>query len=339
MRATKITREMVARHAGVCKQTVSCYLNKTRGVSKDAAERIERAIKELNYVPNMIARGLSQKRTMSLAVICDDLGNPNYSEIISGIQKEANSKSYSILIFDISNNRDDVVNQIIARRVDGVILLTFKDKIGSENIQKLDDNNIKIVVTHSPGEISDKYMQLEPDFYSGLEETLLLLQKLGHQDIVMMSYFDLQDTYDTRLRIFVECYEKIFHRKARYFVDEEKNGATLESGKRLIKKLLLEKDLPTVILTTNDLMAIGMLKYLTKKHRAGEFSIIGFDNMLFDDYVFPSLSSIGYDKNIYGKKLVKMFLSSYAGEEARVDYVGTKLFQRESIYDIHTDPV
>ena len=94
MSGIKVTREMVAQYAGVCKQTVSCYLNKTRGVSKESSARIERAIRELNYVPNMVARGLSQKKTMSLAVICDDLGNPNYSEIISGIEQAAKAKDY-----------------------------------------------------------------------------------------------------------------------------------------------------------------------------------------------------------------------------------------------------
>ena len=50
MNGIKVTREMVAQRAGVCKQTVSCYLNKTRGVSKESADKIEAAIGELNYV-------------------------------------------------------------------------------------------------------------------------------------------------------------------------------------------------------------------------------------------------------------------------------------------------
>ena len=66
MNGIKVTREMVAQRAGVCKQTVSCYLNKTRGVSKESADKIEAAIGELNYVPNMVARGLSQKKRCRL---------------------------------------------------------------------------------------------------------------------------------------------------------------------------------------------------------------------------------------------------------------------------------
>lgn len=334
MSGLKVTREMVAQRAGVCKQTVSCYLNQTRGVSAESSARIEKAIRELNYFPNMVARGLSQKRTMSLAIICDNLGNPNYSEMISGIEQEANAQNYSVLIFDIASSGSSVVNQIISRRVDGVILLTFKSKIGDDNMQKLDAHEIKIVMTHSAGEISDRYMQLEPDYYSGINETLNKLKELGHRDIVMLSCFGLEDKYDRRLRVFKECYEKIFGREARYLVDEGNQEASLETGKRLAERLLNENLTATALLTTNDLMAIGAMKLLNERGLMRHFSIVGFDNMLFSEYVSPSLSSIGYDKIVYGKKLVNMFLASSAGEKNRTEYVKTKLFFRESICKI-----
>ncbi|MFQ7036160.1 MAG: hypothetical protein ACLRTQ_11080 [Candidatus Borkfalkia sp.] len=157
---------------------------------------------ELNYVPNMVG---DIKKTMSLAIICDDLGNPNYSEIISGVERAAKAKNYSVLIFDIAMDGDSVAKQIIARRVDGVILLTFKEKLGEKNICDLDNHDVKLVITHSAGEISDKYMQLEPDYTSGMEETLLALRERGHKDIVMLSCFGLDDKYDN-VKIFADCY-------------------------------------------------------------------------------------------------------------------------------------
>ena len=78
-------------------------------------------------------------------------------------------------------------------------------------------------------------------------------------------------------------------------------------------------------------MAIGAMKLLNERGQTGRFSVIGFDNMLFSEYVSPSLSSIGYDKIVYGKKLVNMFLASSAGEQIRTEYVKTKLFLRESV--------
>ena len=329
-----MTREMVAQRAGVCKQTVSCYLNKSRGVSKELAEKIEGAIRELNYVPNMVARGLSQKKTMSLAVICDDLGNPNYSEILRGIEQEANSRAYSVLIFDMASGNDSIVNQIIARRVDGVILLTFPYKIGDGNIRKLEDNGVRIVVTHSAGEIIGRYMQLEPDFLSGIEETLSELKKRGHEEIVMLSCFDREATPDKRLDDFIDCYEKLFARPARFVTDKTSREASLESGIRLAERMLAEHIPASAVIATNDLMAIGAMKAFSEAGLIDKISVVGFDNMIFSEYVTPSLSSIGYDKLAYGKKLFDMFFESSGGAPGRVVYVKTKLFLRGSIRDL-----
>ena len=84
-------------------------------------------------------------------------------------------------------------------------------------------------------------------------------------------------------------------------------------------------------MTTNDLMAIGAVKYFNQTGLIDRISVVGFDDMAFNEYISPSLSSIGYDKIEYGKKLVELFLASSGGAEARTEYVKTKLFMRESI--------
>jgi DNA-binding LacI/PurR family transcriptional regulator len=326
----KVTREMVAKKAGVCKQTVSCYLNKTRYVSKEVAQRIENAIKEYNYVPNMVARGLSKQQTMSIAVICDNLSNPNYSEIISGIEKAANKKDYSILIFDVRNNVDSIINQILARRVDGVIILTFMDKIGNNNLKKLEDNNVKLIITHSGGHINEKYMQLEPDFATGIEETILKLKDYGHKDIVMLSCFPLDVIIDKRLSIFIEIYEKYFKRNAVYVTGEKPYEATLKSGSLLAAKMFDNKISATAIITTNDLMAIGAIKELTNRKIINNISVVGFDNTSYNEYVTPAIASIGYDKINYGEKLFNKFLSNN-GSEQLTEFMNTRLYIRESL--------
>ena len=126
----KITREMVAARAGVCKQTVSCYFSGKRKVSPAAAERIERAIKELNYVPNMLARSLVMKETRTLAVICNDIANPNYSEIIGGIERAAQREGYTVAVYNAKNFSQRIVTDIISRRMDGVIVLISKRPSG-----------------------------------------------------------------------------------------------------------------------------------------------------------------------------------------------------------------
>ncbi len=327
----KVTREMVAERAGVCKQTVSCYLNNTRKISPKLSARIEQAIAELNYVPDMIARGLSQKRTMALGVVCSDLTNPNYSEVIEGIEHAAHQKDYSIFVFGAKEkNHDSMINQLIARRVDGVVVLDFKAHIGDKGFKRLSDNGIKVVLTHSAGEISKEYMQLEPDFGMGIRETLLTLKQLGHSDIVMLSCFDTERHDDKRLQLFAEYYQEIFGKKAVFLVADEP-VATLQTGSSLAKKLLDGGRPVTAVLTTNDLMAIGAMKELSDRGLTDQISVVGFDNVLYAEYLNPSLSSIGYNKSEYGEKLFKLFEDSFEGKESRVEFVQTMLFRRSSI--------
>ncbi|MBS1314718.1 MAG: LacI family DNA-binding transcriptional regulator, partial [Clostridia bacterium] len=216
----KITREMVAARAGVCKQTVSCYFSGKRKVSPAAAERIERAIKELNYVPNMLARSLVMKETRTLAVICNDIANPNYSEIIGGIERAAQREGYTVAVYNAKNFSQLIVTDIISRRMDGVIVLTFKKTIGEENFRYLAENGVRLVITHSAGEHAERYMQLEPDFSTGIDCAVRRLAELGHQKVAMLSCFQPGITIDERNKFFLESCARHFGGRAELLTGE-----------------------------------------------------------------------------------------------------------------------
>ena len=94
----KITRKDVAKYAGVSEQTVSYVLNNSRKFSDDVVNRVNKAIKDLNYQPDMIAKSMSQKQTKSVAVFIRDMENPIFPAIIHGFQKKAFEKGYSVYI-------------------------------------------------------------------------------------------------------------------------------------------------------------------------------------------------------------------------------------------------
>ncbi len=324
-----VTREQVAKRAGVCKQTVSCYFNGTRGVSRKAAERIDQAVKELNYVPNLIARSLSKQETKTLAVICGNISNPNYSEIISGIEKAAQEKDYTIMIFNAKGNCDKAISEIISRKVDGVILLTFKSAFGQFNLSKLEEYRVEMVVTHSGGEVSEKHMQLEPDFYFGIDQAVARLQELGHEKICMLSCFRPDYPIDKRLPCFIDSCTRRFGKEPLILFPEQNLDASFQTGSMLAERLLETGSECSAVIATNDLMAIGASQVFSERGKT--FSVIGIDNTVFAQYVSPPLSSIGYDKMVYGKKLFEMFLERRLGAPPRIEFVKTFLIERESI--------
>ena len=90
----KATRAMVAERAGVSVATVSYVLNNTRYVSPKLRDRINKAIEELNYHPDMIARSMVKKESRMLTIIANNLSNSMYGEIIMEFEKAAMAKGY-----------------------------------------------------------------------------------------------------------------------------------------------------------------------------------------------------------------------------------------------------
>ena len=81
-----VTREDVAKLAGVSGTTVSYVMNNTKRISPEVRQRVWDAAKQLNYHPNLLARGLATNETKHIAIIVKNLQNPYYTAIQEGIQ-------------------------------------------------------------------------------------------------------------------------------------------------------------------------------------------------------------------------------------------------------------
>ncbi len=124
----KSTIEDVARRAGVSPGTVSNALTGKRPVAEETYKRIRAAMDELGYQPNLVARGLVNRRTHVLSVVItelSDLGFYGYSSALTGIQRTANELGYSIMLHFVNSSGEaeifDTLDKIRARRVDGII--------------------------------------------------------------------------------------------------------------------------------------------------------------------------------------------------------------------------
>lgn len=118
----------VARLAGVSPITVSRVVNGAANVRPVTAQRVERAIRELGYVPNVAARGLRSKRTHSLALLVPDITNPFWTTVARAIEDAAQRQDYWVFL---CNTDEDPAKQerylavVAGQRVDGVILAPF----------------------------------------------------------------------------------------------------------------------------------------------------------------------------------------------------------------------
>lgn len=289
----------VAKHAGVSLGTASKIVNNTGNVNDKMREDVLKAVKELNYIPNVIARSLKTNLTYTIGIIIPEISNTFFSEVISGIQDVFETVGYSVLIYNthLDSHAEIKAFQVFNQKVDGIIFVS--NTINSALMKVLNELTIPLVLisTYAKGFIS-----LNIDNKKAAYTAVDYLCKAGHNKIAVLSgkEEDLNAGYprmtgyrqamkDNGLKIPNE-YIKIGNYK-------------FDDGIKHMTELLALRDRPTAIFAASDAMAIGALNTaLSKGFRVPEdISIIGFDDIEFASYCYPALTTIQQPRYEMGK--------------------------------------
>ena len=291
-RRNKPTIVDVAKLADVSVATVSRIINNQGGVRKETEDRIVQAIKELNYIPNAVARSMVQKETKAIAVIIPDIRNPFFSELVSSIEKKALEKDY---FTTLSNSNDSkvieskIVKHIIQRGVDGVIVTTADEE--GHQLKPLFDANIPVVAVDR---ILKNY-QVDTVIIGNREgayEAVQHLIKEGHQKIAIIR--GPQDTTPgiERYKGYKQALKENGLKESSEWI---KDGDFREqSGYDLTKQLYRLKDKPTAIFSSNNLMSLGVIRALKELNwKLGEeIAFIGFDDLEIATFIKPELTTV-----------------------------------------------
>ena len=120
--------------------TVSRVVNDSGYVSRQIRERVESVIKELNYHPNALARGLKRQRSHVVGILLPDIANPFSAQLVSGIQEMLIARGYSsfVCISERSAAREEAgIRALFDHRVDGIIVATRETPGGNELLERL----------------------------------------------------------------------------------------------------------------------------------------------------------------------------------------------------------
>lgn len=302
----KVTRKDVAKRANVSEQTVSYVINNTRKFSKEIVDRVNRAIIELNYIPNAAARALSTKTSYELSIIVHDIRNPIFNDIMSGFQEAAAQKNYFVTVVEGSESMDDRVKHFISRNFAGIFLFVLIDYQSFDFIPKLVNAGIKVVtdsVIEDPS-IQPYVSSVAINHYDGMSQIIDYLTKLGHEDIVYLSSVSKDKYFDKRYSGFIDAYKQKYHKEPFTLYSKRGNQTDIDLGRNLTKELIKSEKKFTAIVTTNDLMAYAAIETLEKHgYRVPEdVSIVGIDDLFFSHFGNPKLTSLGFDKIHYGRK-------------------------------------
>ncbi len=333
----RVTRKDVAKFANVSEQTVSYILNNKRQFSAEITDRVQKAVKQLNYKPDVIARSMSKKSTKSLCIVVNDISNPLFGEIIKAFEKSATKSGYFISFVDVNSDfRTHAVN-LISRRIEGVYVSLIPSQDTAGFIEELLDAGIKVVVGDNVfadnKKISEKAVVVNVDHEKGICESLQYLKDTGRKEIVYLSGLDIHSDTDHRYRYFVTHYRRIFGKDPIVVENEFPFSTQAEDGYKLMEKLFTGGVSCDAIITTNDLIAYGAIECI-KEHKKAvgkEIAVIGIDDIFFSKYLDPPLTTIGFDKSLYGKNIFKK-LSAYIekGEKPQDQSIESYLVVRKS---------
>jgi DNA-binding LacI/PurR family transcriptional regulator len=319
----------VARLANVSIATVSRSINRVPTVNPKTAKRVWRAIEKLDYFPNTQARALVSGRSRLLGLIVSEITFP---ELIQGFDDVAVEHGYDVLI--TSTNHDPgrmslCIRRMLERRVEGVAVMTFG--IEKPLLEQLAERKVPLVFVDA-GPEKPGVSLLRVDYGQGIRQGVQHLAELGHRDITFISgpkgLHSVQSRQAAFTRTLDECGIGCHH------MSVVEGDHTVEGGIQAVDYLLKSRRIPTAVMCSNDLTAIGVLH---KLHRSGlrapdDMSVIGFDNIHLAQVAIPPLTTIQMPCFELARAVVTALRAQVeaGGEPKRGYMINTQLIVRES---------
>jgi LacI family transcriptional regulator, galactose operon repressor len=299
----------VARQAGVSTVTVSRVLNNAPNVNLATRRRVEQAIEELGYVPNVAARSLRSKRTHSLALILPDVTNPFWTTVARGVEDAAQSSGYAVLLCNTDENcakQLRYLELVASRSVDGVIIAPFD--CDAQNIHALQDREIATVLIDRRivGWETDS---VRGDSAGGARALVRHLIDLGHTRIAVISGPAITSTAQDRVDGYLAALMEAGIRVDPALIKQGEYRSS--SGEQLMGQLLDEGLHPTAVFAANNAIAMGVIDAAIRRGRRipHDLALVCFDDVDAASHLFPFLTVAVQPAYEMGVRAAQLLLS------------------------------
>ena len=333
----RATLKDVAQLAGVSSATVSYVLNGKRTISEDTRRRVMEAVHQLDYVPDLNARGLSMRDSKLIGVVVPQtepgdrlmFQNSFYSEVLGSIEYYARQRGYHILISATDAN-ESYLTLAKQRNLDGIIVIGMYP---DEFYQQMKKTQIPIVLIDSY--CNDHYynnIRID-DAYGSYLATRYLLE-CGHRDAAFFAgQLKENGVMQKRLAGYRQALEEF---GAAYREDYVFEGQIdYKSGVTMAERLARSGSGVTAIVAAADILAIGAIKglYNSGLRVPEDMSIIGFDDLEISQYLAPGLTTIRQQISLKGQRAVELLLEHIADPSLskQEEILPLKLIERGSV--------
>jgi LacI family transcriptional regulator len=309
------TMHDVARAAGVSIATVSATINQTTYVSPALQARVRKAIAEVGYHPDAIARSLKTRTTKTLGLIISDISNPFFTSLIRGIEDVANAQGYSLILCNTDERLEKeraYVQLLRSRRVDGVIMAPVG---GAEDYVEFD------VAVGAPIVFIDRRVPARADVVvtdnvQGARDVVRYLLGLGHRRIGVVTGLPKISTSEERL---AGCRSAFAEAGLQPDATLLKVGySRLEGGHQSALELLAMANRPTAIFATNNLMTIGLMRAIAERglRCPEDISVACFDDFEWASVFHPRLTTVAQPTYEMGSQAAEFLLTRLNGHSA-----------------------
>ncbi|GMA63816.1 LacI family transcriptional regulator [Alicyclobacillus fastidiosus] len=327
------TSRDVAKLAGVSPATVSRVLNNSGYVAADVRERVNQAIRDLNYVPNRLAQGLRKQHYGQIACVMPSIRNPFYHEIVMGIEESGLTKGYTFSLFNRVSKKEDYLKVILEGFYDGIIFLSPFEVEKVYDIAEI-AKEIPTVVYSDRGHafgVPHVYVDLR----AAMRTNVTQLIEEGHEQILFLGYEFTEESENPRFQGYLDAMTahrlKVPSGLLQFIPDFTD---TLSMGYESTSRVLRAGCPFTAIAASNDLLAIGAMRAVKDSGLVvpEDISVTGVDDIEMARAITPTLTTTRIPKHKIGRILMDLLLAQIEENdlEEKVIEVSTEIIHRES---------
>ncbi|WP_027109062.1 LacI family DNA-binding transcriptional regulator [Lacticigenium naphthae] len=277
------TIKEVAKLAGVSVATVSRTLNKNGYVSENAREKVEAAIKELEYYPNEVARSLFQKTSKMIGLLLPDISNPYFPLLMKGIEESAREHGYSIILGNVEEGSEagnDYMTLFAQQNVAGV-LSAVENTLSHQQA-------MPVVMLDRVMEVDD-YAVYTNDVKGGILAAQAIVDRDPGKVVIIAGPKTVPGAIDRLIGVL-----SVLNPTNVEYEIVETQSFSIKEAEVTAKEIFRRYGKIDSVIASNDLFALAVMKEAQRRgSRVPEdIQVIGYDNIPFSQLVYPGLTTI-----------------------------------------------
>ena len=308
MSTKRVLLSDVAKLASLSKATVSRYMNHSIVLPQETIDRIESAIRTLDYRGNSLARRLSKGGSETLGLVLPDITNPFFAELADAAEEAASARGYSLVLCITRNNPEkeaQFIRWLDTRQVDGLLFTTNRPDNGVLRNEIQRQHHVVLLDEDIPGSTVPKVFA---DNVQGGRRATEQLIAAGHTRIAFIGGPDQLMSVRERYQGFCTAMQQ-----AGLAIPPEwvmYGNYAREFGQQSLNHLFSCPQRPTAVFAASDYLVLGLLDGLRANglQAPAALSLVGFDDANYTDLTHPRISTIRQPARELGHTAVSIML-------------------------------